>query len=110
MEQLLIELLKSSPIGAGIITIVWIFLQHLDKRDKAFRQSLKEQHDEFRQSLKEQHDAFRQDLTDRDRFIENLGGQCHAVQKEAVQVMRESIIQNARHAEVVKQLLERETK
>lgn len=99
MEQLLIELLKSSPIGAGIITIVWIFLQHLDKRDEAFRQS-----------LKEQHDAFRQDLTDHDRFIENLGGQCHAVQKEAVQVMRESIIQNARHAEVVKQLLEREMK
>lgn len=97
MEQLLIELLKSSPIGAGIITIVWIFIQHLDKRDAMFRES-----------LREQHDGFRQDLADRDKFISSLGDQCHAVQREALQAIRDNTVQHVRTAEAIRTFLENE--
>lgn len=92
MEQLLIELLlellKSSPIGVGIIVIVWIFLQHLDRRDEAFRQ----------------------DLSSRDKFIESLWVKSEKLQQEANQVMRENTALHMRTADAISRLIEKEHK
>lgn len=46
MENLIIELAKQVP-NLGILgVIVWVFLRHLETRDKAYRDVMQELHEE----------------------------------------------------------------
>lgn len=92
MEELITRIMEQSPIAGSVIAVVVMFLRHLNKREEALERV-----------LKEQHLAFRQDLADRDTFVTNLGEECHNVQRQTVEAVKE----NTRQLSRVEAVLER---